>query len=118
MAIQKDSYMSKLFHAGLAAATMAAMLGSSPASAAGREVTVAMANMKYGAIPGDLKVGDSIIFVNKDSVPHTVTARNRSFDLRIGPNQRGKLTLSKAGTFSIYCIIHPPMRGSFSVAAK
>jgi plastocyanin len=90
---------------------------STPANAAGSQVTVTMANMKFGAIPA-VKVGDSIVFVNRDSVPHTVTARDHSFDLRIGPGQSGRLTVSKAGTFPIYCILHAPMRGTLTVAAK
>jgi plastocyanin len=89
-----------------------------PASAAGREAVVTMANMKFGSIPSGLKVGDSITFVNKDSVPHTVTARDHSFDLRIAPGQKGRVTLTKAGTIAIYCILHSPMRGTLSVAAK
>ena len=55
-------------------------LRSRPAEAAvlaagGQQYTVNMVNMAYGPVPGSLKVGDSIVFVNKDSVPHTVTAR-------------------------------------------
>jgi plastocyanin len=71
--------------------------------------------MAYGPIPSGLKVGDSIVWLNNDSVPHTVTARDHSFDLRIGPHQQGRVTLSKAGTYQIYCIIHSPMRTSFTV---
>lgn len=94
-----------------------ALAASAPLSAAqaGREYVVPMANMAFGAIPSGLKVGDSLVFVNKDSVPHTVTARDHSFDLRIGPGQRGRVNLTKAGTYQIYCILHAPMRGSFTV---
>ena len=87
------------------------------AAAAGHEYTVAMANMAFGPIPSGLKVGDSLVFMNKDSVPHTVTARDHSFDLRIGPGQSGRLNLTKAGTYQIYCILHAPMRASFTVGS-
>jgi plastocyanin len=98
-----------------------ALAGALPATAQaspGREAVVTISNMNFGRIPADLKVGDSIVFVNRDSVPHTVTARDHSFDLRIGPGQRGRLNLTKAGTFPIYCILHAPMRATLSVAAK
>jgi plastocyanin len=95
-----------------------AIAGSSGARATGREPVVTISNMSFGAIPSGLKVGDSVVFVNRDSVPHTVTARDHSFDLRIGPGQSRQLTLSKAGTFPIYCILHSPMRATLSVAAK
>ena len=87
------------------------------AAAAGQQFVVPIANMAYGAIPAGVKAGDSIVFVNKDSVPHTVTARDHSFDLRIGPGQRGRLNLTKAGTFQIYCIFHAPMRGTLTVGS-
>ena len=95
------------------------LVASAPLSAAGsgHEYVVPLANMAFGPIPGGLKVGDSLIFVNKDSVPHTVTARDHSFDLRIGPGQRGRVNLTKAGTYQIYCILHAPMRGSFTVGS-
>jgi plastocyanin len=87
------------------------------ATADGHEYVVPMSNMSYGTIPSGLKVGDSIVWVNRDSVPHTVTARDHSFDLRIGPGQRGRLNLTKAGTYQIYCAIHAPMRGSITVTS-
>lgn len=96
---------------------MAALGSAIPAHAAagGQQYVVSIANMAYGAMPAGLKAGDSIVFVNKDSVPHTVTARDHSFDLRIGPGQRGRLSLTKAGTYQIYCIFHAPMRGTLTV---
>jgi plastocyanin len=99
----------------IAGASVAAIVPSDPAAA--RDVQVPMANMAFGSIPSGLKVGDTITWVNNDSVPHTVTARDHSFDLRIGPHQRAQLKLTKAGTYQIYCIIHAPMRGSFAVGA-
>jgi plastocyanin len=85
------------------------------AAAQAREYTVAIANMAFGPIPSGLKVGDTIVWANKDSVPHTVTARDHSFDLRIGPGQSGRVSLAKPGSYQIYCILHSPMRGSFTV---
>jgi plastocyanin len=101
----------------IGALVLAAAVAPQSASAAGHEYEVPLANMAYGAIPSGLKVGDSLVFVNKDSVPHTVTSRDHSFDLRIGPGQRGRLNLTKAGTYQIYCILHAPMRGSFTVGS-
>lgn len=85
------------------------------AAAQAHDYTVTIANMAYGPIPAGLKVGDTIVWVNKDSVPHTVTARDHSFDLRIGPGGVGRLGLTRAGSYQIYCILHSPMRGSFTV---
>lgn len=91
---------------------------SKGAEGAGKEYTVVLSNMDYGAIPSSLKVGDTITFVNHDTVIHSVTARDKSFDLRINPGQSAKLTLMTAGKIPIYCLFHPNMRGSLTVAAK
>src|SRR4051794_22427416 len=70
-------------------------------AAAARDVQVPLANMAFGPVPSGLRVGDTITWVNNDSVPHTVTARDHSFDLRIGPHRRAQLKLAKAGNYQI-----------------
>lgn len=84
----------------------------------GKDYTVTMSNMDYGAIPPGLKVGDTITWVNNDTVIHSVTARDHSFDLRINPRQSAKLTLMAAGKVPIYCLFHPNMRGTLTVAPQ
>jgi plastocyanin len=100
---------------GLGALSVAVAASS---QAAPKQYTVVMTNMNYGALPGGAKVGDTIVWVNRDSVPHTVTARDHSFDLRIAPGQSGRMTLQKAGAIPFYCIFHSMMRGTLKVAAK
>jgi plastocyanin len=98
---------------GALSVTIAAASQTAP-----KQYTVVMANMNYGALPGGAKVGDTIVWINRDSVPHTVTARDHSFDLRVAPGQSGRMTLQKAGTIPFYCIFHSMMRGTLKVAAK
>lgn len=110
----------------LGAALLAAALIAAPAAfsqskgaeGGGKQYTVALSNMDYGAIPPGLKVGDTIVWVNHDTVIHSVTARDHSFDIRINPGQSAKLTLMTAGKIPIYCLFHPNMRGTLTVAAK
>ena len=87
------------------------------ASAGGKEYTVTMSNMDYGALPPGLKVGDTIVWVNHDTVIHSVTARDKSFDIRINPGQSTKMPLMTAGRFPFYCLFHPTMRGTLTVGA-
>jgi plastocyanin len=91
---------------------------SKTAGGGGKEYTVVMSNMDYGAIPPGLKVGDTIVWENHDTVIHSVTARDHSFDLRLNPRQSAKLTLTTAGKIPIYCLFHPNMRGTLTVAPK
>jgi len=102
-----------LLAGGLAVAALAV-----PGTAMAANHVVTMANMSYGRLPADVKVGDTITWVNNDSVPHTVTARDKSFDLRIAPGAKGVMTASKPGSFPFYCIYHATMRGVLKVAAK
>lgn len=103
------------------AASVAAIIGGGtvaarPATPAAKQYTVTMANMSYGRLPSGVKVGDTIVWVNRDTVPHTATARDRSFDVRVTAGQSVSMKVAKAGTFAVYCIFHPTMRGTLTVA--
>ena len=111
----------RLAQAVLALALVAAppaFAQSAGGQSTGKDYTVVMSNMDYGATPPGLKVGDTITWVNRDTVIHSVTARDHSFDLRLNPGQSGKLTLSQAGKIPFYCLFHPTMRGTLTVAPK
>lgn len=104
--------------AAIAATALASLaLGTASPAAAGQTYTVTMANMSYGAIPSGLKVGDTIVWVNRDTVLHTATARDHSFDLRIAPGKSAKLVVAKPGNIAFYCIFHAAMRGTLNVAS-
>lgn len=95
-----------------------AALAQSADQSKGHEYKVVMANMDYGPTPSGLKVGDTITWVNNDTVMHSVTAKDHSFDLRLNPGQSAQLTLSKAGRIPFYCLFHPNMSGTLNVAEK
>jgi plastocyanin len=105
--------MGLLFLAAAAVAPAGAQQSGGP-----REFTVQMDNMSFGRLPQGAKVGDTIIWVNNDTVQHTVTARDGSFDVRLQPGKRGRSVLSKGGNIAIYCIFHPMMRATLRVAAS
>lgn len=107
-----------------ASGAAAALLGVAMASAViarpapPKQYTVVMANMSYGKLPSGVKVGDTITWVNRDTVPHTATARDKSFDVRVQQGQSASMTVKKAGNIAFYCIYHPGMRGTLAVAAQ
>ena len=100
---------------GVLGLTLTASARSAPAPA---EHVITMANMSYGTIPTDVKVGDTIVWVNRDTVLHTATARDKSFDLRISQGHSARMTVQKAGAIPFYCIFHSTMRGTLKVAAQ
>ena len=64
-----------------------------------------------------IKRGTKVIWINKDTAPHTATAKNgKSFDsglLRKG--QRYSHTFKSAGKKPYHCEPHPHMKGSVTV---
>jgi plastocyanin len=61
-------------------------------------------------------VNNTVTFTNKDSVTHTVTATDNSFnsgDIKAG--QSWTNTFTTPGTFTFYCIYHHWMLGSIVV---
>jgi plastocyanin len=93
-----------------------ALSGAVAAQPAAKAVTVHIISADYGTLPTDLKVGDTITWVNDDTVAHTVTARDHSFDLHLNPGQSAKLTLKKGGAIQIYCLFHSSMRGTLTAS--
>jgi plastocyanin len=94
-----------------AAVVGALLLALTPMPAAAATHVVVIDKMKYSAIP-PLKVGDTVVFVNKDMFRHTVTASNNSFNLDLMPGARGSVHINSAGHAAFYCKYHPGMRGT------
>lgn len=100
---------------GTAGLAMLPLLGG---AAAPREHVIAMANMRFGPVPSGIKAGDTILWVNRDVVPHTATARDRSFDVVLAPRQSRRMVVQRAGRIAFYCRYHPMMQGVLPVAAR
>ena len=78
---------------------------------------VSMEEIKFN--PGDVAVksGDTVTWVNDDSVPHDVTGDDFSSG-DPGGMQNGDTfehTFDAAGTFDYVCTVHPGMKGSVKV---
>jgi plastocyanin len=63
----------------------------------------------------DARVGDTISWVNTGTIPHTVTAKDKSFDRTLQPGERFNYVLRKAGTIDYVCTFHPGMDGMLMV---
>ena len=68
--------------------------------------------------PGDLtvKIGDSIVWINNDPFPHTVTSKAGGFDSQpIQPGKLWKYRAVKKGEFPYVCSLHPTMQATLRV---
>ncbi|MDQ4092424.1 MAG: cupredoxin family copper-binding protein [Actinomycetota bacterium] len=79
--------------------------------------TVVIKNFAFGPTSLAVAPGTRITVVNQDRAPHTVTARDNSFDTgTIAGGQRGEITApSLPGTYPYICTIHPSMTGTLIV---
>jgi len=82
-----------------------------PVPAAAATHVVVIDKMKFAPVP-PLRVGDTVVFENKDMFRHTVTASNNSFNLDLIPGAKGSLHINSAGHAAFYCKYHPGMRGT------
>ena len=107
--------MSKMNRRQFAAAACALpLVAASKAQAATYSVTIQ--GMAYTPADFNVAAGDTIIFINNDSVPHTATAEDGSFDTgQINPGQSVEVTIP-AGSHPYYCAYHPNMRGVATAA--
>ena len=103
-----------------AAPTAALLLWLPPASAAAapRTHVVAIDKMKFGPAPQSVKVGDTIVWDNRDMFRHTATAANGAFNIDLAAGKKGKTIVRKAGRTAFLCKYHPGMRGTLEVKGR
>lgn len=95
---------------GAAVLAFAPAAAGRSAAAAPRTHEIAMQNMRFGPVPPGIKAGDTIIWVNRDMVPHTATADDRSFDVVVPSRGSARMAVRRVGTTGFYCRYHPGMR--------
>jgi plastocyanin len=96
----------------VAALTIVASCGET----GGRVHEVEMRATAYS--PAELRVasGETIVFVNRDFVPHTVTAANGSMDSGdMQPRAEWRMVAGASGRYDYVCEYHPTMKGSIVV---
>jgi plastocyanin len=112
----KEESMRKLSY--LVTLSVIALLIFVPAAGAqqGQDVTVSIQNFAFN--PPDITVtpGTTVTWVNNDSVPHTTTANDETWDSEtLQPGESFSFTFDTPGTFPYFCEIHPFMMGNVTV---
>lgn len=93
-------------------ASFAAPAGAKPGA---ESATVVVDKLAFGRLPTNLRVGDSVIWVNRDLFRHSATA-NHHFDIDLPAGAQRRMLLTRAGTFSFACKYHPGMKGILKVS--
>lgn len=96
-----------------------ALLGTAspaPSAAPSPAVVIHIKQFAYQPLTVVINVGQTIEWINDDSVEHSVTANDASFDS--GELAQGKTwtkTFAKAGTYAYYCDDHRFMKAEVKV---
>ena len=77
--------------------------------------TVVIEAVKYEPETLTVKRGDTIVWVNNDPFPHTVTAKGAFDSHDIAAGKSWKYTPRKAGEYAYICTLHPNMKGTLKV---
>lgn len=87
-----------------------------PSGDAVRAEKVEIVEFTYQPDPVTIEAGGKVIWINRDSAPHTATADDGTFDT--GTLEEGKLkseSFKEPGIYPYFCEIHPSMRGTLEV---
>ena len=112
--------------AGMAAILMLGVVGlgvgqkSSPAFAQDKAsgVEVKVDNFSFGPPSLTVAVGTTVIWTNRDDIPHTVVSTDdaKTFKSKVlDTDEKFSFTFTKAGTYPYFCSIHPKMTGKVIV---
>jgi len=78
--------------------------------------TVTIEGMRFQPETLTVAPGDSVVWVNKDLVPHTVTSEAGGFDSQIIQAEKSwRFTARKKGDFAYICTLHPTMKAILQV---
>ena len=78
--------------------------------------TVTMEGMRFQPRNLTVRRGDTVVWVNKDLVPHTATSKAGGFDSQlVAPDKSWRFTVRKKGDFAYVCTFHPTMTAMLRV---
>jgi plastocyanin len=101
---------------------VAVLVGSMQIAHAHDPQIIEIKKLVYNAAEVTLHVGDSIEWVNNDSIPHTASAKADAvggpWEVVIPPGKSAKREMNDVGTVDYYCRFHPNMKARIIVLAK
>jgi len=98
--------------------TAVSVTSDGPAGAQAAGKTINIKDFKYDPANLNVKVGETVTVTNGDEAPHTITARDGSFNVDVPPNGKATVTVSKAGSHPYYCTYHPDQHNPASINAS
>jgi plastocyanin len=100
---------------GTFATTSGAPAQAQLGGAAGKTVNVSLAKLKFNPKKVEIKKGDSLNFVWKESVAHNIVFENKGMKSKTQNKGAWLVKLDKVGVFKFKCTLHPGMEGVVAV---
>jgi plastocyanin len=86
------------------------------AARAGKVVEVKIDNFSFSPQTITVAPGTTIIWTNRDDIPHTVVSDDKVFKSKVlDTDEKFSYTFDKAGNFPYFCSVHPKMTGKVIV---
>ncbi|MGE5803031.1 MAG: plastocyanin/azurin family copper-binding protein [Gemmatimonadota bacterium] len=95
----------------LAVLLLAMVAGSSPPP---RAHTVEIRGMEFHPAVLTVAPGDTVVWINRDLVPHTATAESWGTK-QLAQGQVGRVVARHTGRVAYACILHPTMHGALVI---
>jgi plastocyanin len=99
----------------LLAAVGLAAAGALPGPAAAATHTVKIEGMQYAPATLTVRRGDTVVWENRDVVPHTATAKGTFDSGNIATGKRWSGAMKKVGRHDYVCTFHPGMKATVVV---
>ena len=75
-------------------------------------------NFSFGPQTLTVPVGTTVTWTNRDDIPHTVVANDKSFRSKtLDTDDSYTFTFTTPGSFAYFCSLHPHMTGTIVVEA-
>ncbi len=95
-------------------AVLGAICGAALAATTATEITID--NFAFALPAVEVSAGSTVTWVNRDDIPHTVTADDRSYKSEaLDTGDRFSRTYSTPGLYRYFCSLHPKMTGTVTV---
>jgi len=91
------------------------MSATPPAAAAPRTHQIVIDRMKFGPMPAEVRVGDRLLWINRDLFRHTASSASAGFDADLSAGSQKLVLIRKPGAFAVTCRYHPGMRATLRV---
>src|SRR3546814_6338461 len=106
----RSGFLSIAISASTAMAAVITIGAPGAVAAAPKTHIVIIDKMKFGPTPINVRVGDVILWVNKDIFRHTATSRYRIFNIDLAQADSGTTVIKRRGVLPFFCLFNPAMK--------